>query len=173
MGKLEEIDPIPDTSTTGFTEMTPEAESTVINDNDAWDGHAFAVPWAGNTYIIFEHGTNRAITLKNGKLSLQNVKDDPGANNRWHCVEKQGYFGFYNLKSFVYIGHTGPDHRVIAKAKSHNNWEQITPRKHPDGGYQILFPYFEHTLMMLSVAEGGGKLVRTRHGEARWDFAKT
>jgi hypothetical protein len=167
--KLEELDPIPEPSLASFTEMTPQTEGTVID--DAWDGRAYAIPWPGNTYVIVEHGSNRAITLNNGRICLHDF-DDESANNRWHCVEKQGYFGFYNLKSHVYLGHNGAENRVYARAKAHNNWEMITPRKHPDGGYQLLFPYFEHTLMLLSVADGNEKLVRTRHGETRWDFIK-
>jgi hypothetical protein len=170
MSKLDELDPIPETSTTGYTQRTPETEATEVG--DAWNGHIYAVPWPGSSYIIFEHGTNRAITLEHGKVCLRNADENPSANNRWQCVEKQGYFGFYNLKSLVYMGHSGPDHRIVARAKEQKGWEQITPRKHPEGGYQLLFAYFEHTLMMLSVSNEGERLVRTNHGDSRWDFVK-
>ncbi|KAH7326258.1 hypothetical protein B0I35DRAFT_422270 [Stachybotrys elegans] len=172
MAKFEELGSATETSTAGITQMTPDTEGTVI-DGDSWDGLVYAVPWPSNSYIILEHRTKRAITLRNGQLYLQDIREDPGANNRWQCVEKQGYFGFCNLKSFVYIGHNGSENRAVATAKAHENWEQITPRQHPKGGYQLLFPYYQHTLRMLSVAEDGETLIRTNHGDARWDFVKT
>jgi hypothetical protein len=168
-----ENDPMLDASSIGDTQFTPRTDETVVG--DVWDGHTYTVPWPNTTFIIVEHGTNRAITLTDDGVCLLPIKDGStkGTNsNRWHCVEKQGYFGFYNPESRVYLGHNGGSNGVVAVARLQKGWELLTPRKHPDGGYQLLFPYYEHTLMMITVANPGGKLVRTHHGETRWDFIK-
>ncbi|KAI9149880.1 hypothetical protein HJFPF1_09626 [Paramyrothecium foliicola] len=157
-----------DASTAASTVMTPYTDLTAVD--DAWHGHAYAVPWPGSTYIIVEHGGDAAITVTNQGVRLRDMKDDNNANNRWQCVEKNGYFGFYNQNTRTYLGHNGKDR--IVQGRVHDRWEYITPRKHPDGGYQLLFPFWEHTLLVLSIDGDGKSLLRTRHGQNRWDFLK-
>ncbi|RSL56220.1 hypothetical protein CEP54_008974 [Fusarium duplospermum] len=156
------------TSTTGDSILTPDT-STVMGEDPNYSRRS-EPPWPGNTYKIFEKGRNRAITLtKDGGLCLQNPDKHPDVNDRWQCVDSNNYIGFYNPKARVYMGHDGND-GIRASAVVLKGWEQMTPRHHPDGGYQLLMPYWSTTMMMVTAEEDGGKVMRTRHGTTLWQF---
>lgn len=155
------------TSVTGFTMMTPPTTET----ESVWDGKYYAIPWPGNTYIVIEKGSDRAITLSEDGLCLQELSQSQNANNRWLCVEKNGYFGLYNAKTGVYLGHDSAS-TMQACAHSLDEWELITPRLHPEGGYQLLMPFWAHTLMMITVEDDGKRLARRQHGLTTWEFIK-
>lgn len=110
------------------------------------------MPWPGSTYIILEKGSDRAITLTEGQLRLQSVNKEQDANNRWLCVERDGYFGYCSAKSGFYIGHDGKN-GMRASQRALEWWESITPRRHADGGYQLLSPDECHSLLGITVAE--------------------
>ncbi|KAK8176876.1 hypothetical protein IWX90DRAFT_377614 [Phyllosticta citrichinensis] len=155
-------------STTTITAVTPPTEPA---DNNLWSGRG-AVPWPSNTFQILEKCSNRAIALaKEGNVVLKPAASHGDASTHWLCVEKNGYFGFHNPKSGHYLGHDGKN-GIKAQAKVLKHWEQLTPREHPEGGYQILFPYWEHTLMVLCVADDGKKLARRDHGTTLWEFVR-
>lgn len=155
-----------DDETTADTAVTPP--STIL-----WDGISYSVPWPNNTYIIVEKGSDQAITVVGNRLCLQHRVANPDANNTWLCVEKNNYFSFLNLKSGVYLGHDG-NAGMLAKATAAGDWEFFTARRHPEGGYQLLTPYYWHTLMMVTTTgSGDGKrLARTSHGSTLWEFIK-
>jgi hypothetical protein len=146
-----------DFSLTGFTEL--------------WDGRYCAVPWPNNTYIIIETASVRAITLTENGLCLQDIEEGQDANNRWLCVEKNGYFAFYNPKSGVYMGHDGGNN-MRASATALEDWELMTPRRHPDGGYQLLVPHWWHTMTIVTLTEDGKRLVKRPHAQTTWEFIK-
>lgn len=128
------------------------------------------VPWPGKTFIIMQKGTTQAITLLDGHLSMQDAIDFIGQDsNRWMCVEQNGYFGFYNKSTMTYLGHDNKGN-VTASARKLAGWELITPRRHPNGGYQLLSPHWAETLHSFNVAGGTGKLVRVPHGDTIWEF---
>ncbi|CAM1510701.1 Fc.00g010360.m01.CDS01 [Cosmosporella sp. VM-42] len=144
---------------------------TPTTTDDLWDGLCRAVPWHGNTYMILEKTSGRAITLTNHKLGLQDMVEYHDAHNRWLCVETNGYFGFQDPKTGQYIGHDG-NCGMRAMATVFKEWEFMTPRKHPDGGYQLLAPHWWHTLRVVTVAEDGESLVLRQHGTTLWEFVK-
>ncbi|KAK5993480.1 hypothetical protein PT974_06911 [Cladobotryum mycophilum] len=162
------------TSTSGSTIFTPytssHGDSATVN-GELWDGRCYAVPWPGETYIILEKDTGRAITLANGRLRLQEIQDDGNTQCHWLCVEANGYFGFLNVKSGRYLGHNG-EWNMRASASVLQDWEYFTPRRHPKGGYQLLTPYYHHTLRGMTVANDGVSLVRKQHGATLWEFVK-
>ncbi|KAJ4317167.1 hypothetical protein N0V84_007471 [Fusarium piperis] len=94
-------------STSAASISTPPT-STVMTD-DHGRSHNYQVPWPGNTYMIVQKGTDRAITLTSTGLQLQDIEQDPEANNHWQCIESNNYIGFYNQKFRVYMGHDGRD----------------------------------------------------------------
>lgn len=142
-----------------------------------WDGdNFFSVPWPGSVYVILEKASCHTITLRNGSLSLSELDLDGKQDeySYWLCVEDNGYFGFFNTKSGKYIGHDG-EWDMQATAVHSKDWKYlITPRRHPDGGYQLLTPLWQHThtLMEVAVADDGKSLVRRQHGTTLWMFIK-
>ncbi|KAH7177056.1 hypothetical protein EDB81DRAFT_773946 [Dactylonectria macrodidyma] len=171
----------PESSVAGFTAATTETSisaktppttvsSETVVDN-LFDGQYSAVPWPDSTYMIIEKGSNRAITLTPGGLRLQDIKDGRNGNNHWLCVERNNYFGFYNEKSRRYLGHDGKM-GMRASATVLEEWEFMVPRLHPEGGYQLLLPFWSHTMMILAPIKNGDRLTRARHGTALWVFSK-
>ncbi|KAK7515421.1 hypothetical protein IWZ03DRAFT_284551, partial [Phyllosticta citriasiana] len=137
-----------------------------------------AVPWPSNTYQILEKASGRAITITNDpnipnstSITLQPCAGLTDSRTHWLCVEKNGYFGFHSPKAGTYLGHDGKK-GVRATATALEGWELLTPREHPEGGYQLLMPYWEHTLMVLCLAEDGTALARRNHGTTLWEFVR-
>ncbi|KAK7536836.1 uncharacterized protein J3D65DRAFT_667562 [Phyllosticta citribraziliensis] len=154
-----------------LTPLTSPTEPSMAADDDFWRSRG-TVPWPSNTYQIIEKATGRAIALVNGNVALKHVSSPHDPATHWLCVEKNGYFGFHNPISGRYLGHDGK-RGISPGAAALNNWELITPREHPEGGYQIMFPFgfFSHALMVLCVAEDG-KLAMRNHGTTIWEFVK-
>lgn len=148
--------------------MDTPSESTI---DDTWDGRNY-VPWPSGVYRIFEKGTDSVIALKDHDLCLRDVAENHNGYDRWLCVDANGYFGFVNTKSGTYLGHNGKKDEIHASAVECKGWECFTPRSHPDGGYQLLTPYYGSTLKMVSVADDGRSLVRRPHGTTLWTFEK-
>ncbi|KAI9898602.1 hypothetical protein N3K66_006962 [Trichothecium roseum] len=134
-----------------------------------WSELDDTVPWPGSTYIIIERGTDRAITITEDGICLREVEKE--ANDRWLCVGRDNYFGFYNEKKGVYMGHDG-DYRIQAMASALEAWEMMLPVRHPDGGYQLLMPHWWHTMMIMTIGEDGDNLVRAKHATTSWVFFK-
>lgn len=157
-------------SESSATDFTPD-HTTVTQSQcgEVWDGRILAVPSPGNTYTIVEHGTDRAICLEATKPFLSN---DPNANNRWLVVEHQGYYGLLNKKTGRYISHDGRN-RIHAAVKKMSDWECFVPRQHHQGGYQLLSPYYQHTMMIVTVSGDGKGLERRQHADTCWDFIRT
>jgi hypothetical protein len=129
------------------------------------------VPWPGKSYLILSKGTTHAITLMQGRvLQMQDAIDFVGSvDNRWQCIERNGYFGFYNGHAMTYLGHDNKGN-VVATAKKMQGWELLTPRRHPDGGYQLLSPHWAEELHSINVVDSTGALVRSPHGNTLWEF---
>lgn len=118
--------------------------------------HAFPVP--GQTFILLEASTGRALTLIDGNLRLAYVPDpelmsvsdqqlhpNPSAagstapqcvttkgqcNWHWHCVETSGWLGFRNAASGTFLGHDMWQN-IIARVYRHQGWEWMTVRPAP------------------------------------------
>lgn len=156
--------------TTNFTAETSLNISTVIY--GLWDGRVYAVPWPGNTYIIIEKDSDRAIILTKNGLRLQDTKGDhQSPNNHWLCAERNGYFGFLNPKAGKYMGNNGGT-GIHAAATVIEAWKLMASKRHPDGGYHLPLPHWWHTLMMVIVANDGQRLARRQHGQTQWEFIK-
>lgn len=150
--------------------MDTPSETTI---HDTWNGRVYSVPWPGNVYRIFEKGTDNVIALNGLSFCcLRDMAEDHRGYDLWLCVEANGYFGFFNPKSGKYLGHNGKKDGIYASAVRFKSWECFTPRSHPDGGYQLLTPYYESTLKMVTVADDGCSLVRRPHGTTLWEFEK-
>jgi hypothetical protein len=122
--------------------------------------------------LIVQKGTDYAITLLRGSVPRLHAIADAGDstnNNRWQCVEFNGHFAFYNGRTMRYLGHDGSGN-VVAIAKRIDNWELIIPRRHPEGGYQLLSPHWMSALYSINVLDDTDMLARTRHGNTLWEF---
>ncbi|KAL7940077.1 hypothetical protein V8C42DRAFT_338644 [Trichoderma barbatum] len=156
-------------STASSKGCTPCSGSTTSD--HIWDDHFNAVPWPGSVYRVIEKASGQAITLKNGCLCLQTVDDSCDEYSHWLCVETNGYFGFFNQKANKYLGHNG-EWDMQASAVKFLDWEYLTPRMHPAGGYQLLTPFWHHTLREVAVTDDGKRLIRRQHGTTLWTFVK-
>lgn len=159
-----------------MTPPTRDGESTIIDAQ--WDGLPYAVPWPGSTFIIVEKATGRAITVRDGKVGMEEhaVGASAGASShrgkQWFCVEKNGHFGFQNQASGKYIGHDG-NFGIRASVSHLLAHEFIVVRKHPQGGYQLLALHDKGlALRVISVNEDGDGLVTREHGPTLWEFYK-
>jgi hypothetical protein len=135
------------------------------------------IPWPGPTFLILEKGTSHALSLHpssdlvvvNHISPLQSPDARNAGSSHWHCVERNGYFGFRNVRSGMYLGHDNGG-RVRATAERLQAWEMFTPRRHPDGGYQLLSPHWADGLWVVGVEAGTGNVVREQRGGAVWEF---
>ncbi|WQF88300.1 hypothetical protein CDEST_13314 [Colletotrichum destructivum] len=135
----------------------------ICSDTTQWD-----TPWPGDIFQIVERSTRRAITLVDHEVLLRYASGSRTPSTLWYCIEKDGYFGFQNPRTGRYLGH---DNRAGTCTQVHmKGWEMWTPRKHPDGGYQLLSPFWSGALMVLCLADDGITLTRRKHGTTLWDF---
>lgn len=140
-------------------------------DERLWNGHV-DVPWPGHTFQITTKDTRKTIAVVGSNLVLLDGEEDyRDPRTLWLCVEKNGYFAFQNPSSGIFFGHDGRS-GMLASALELNKWEMWTPRQHPGGGYQLLSPFWSHTLMVLCVARDGRALTRRTHGTTLWEFVR-
>ncbi|OHE91361.1 hypothetical protein CORC01_13338 [Colletotrichum orchidophilum] len=143
--------------------------TTSIAGDISTDAHLSDVPWPGKTFYIIERQSGKAITLVDDQPVLLDLRTTRDPSTVWLCVEKQGYFGFQNPSAGKFIGHGGKSD-VGTWSCELREWESWTPRQHPEGGYQLLSPYWSHTLMVLCVAQDRINLCRRSHGTTLWEF---
>ncbi|EQL01546.1 hypothetical protein G6O67_007019 [Ophiocordyceps sinensis] len=160
-----------DSTICGFTALTPPTTIAAT----VWDGWHHAVPWPGHTFMIVEKNSKRAITLPDtsGRVCLQDTHEghDTNARQQWHCVRRYGWFGFLNPQSGKYLGHN--DHNgIVARADKQGCWENLMPRKHPDGGYELLLPHWWWAVRVMVVAHDGKSLAVRDDGTTLWEFVK-
>ncbi|KAL7817906.1 hypothetical protein V8C44DRAFT_207825 [Trichoderma aethiopicum] len=168
-----------DDSSAVLTNCAPETPAATIAEapvaavkDEPPDGRRYVVPWPGSKYHIFLDGTDQVIcSHDDGKLHLCDADKDDLQLHTWVCVEKEGYFGFFNTHTGRFIGH-GNDGWMHSTAKNHRGWELITVRRHPEGGYELLMPYWSHTLKKVRVFDGSKTVVLKRYGTTRWQFVK-
>lgn len=164
----KKFDTMSNQSTATFQMNTPP---TTMEATDSLWGGPGAVPWPENTFQIIEKQSGRAITLVGDQPKLQSLRDTSHLDTHWLCVKQDGYFGFQNPQTGRYLGHDGK--AGIRTSVFHlKNREVWTPRQHPEGGYELLSPYYSQTLMILCVDEDGSTLVRRRHGTTLWEFVR-
>ncbi|KAH6647114.1 hypothetical protein BKA67DRAFT_663460 [Truncatella angustata] len=164
----------PKIPTTESDVRAPPTTSPTASGSNSRDDFAFSGLFPGKTYVILEKISSRAITSTGDGLCLEDIEDDSdewNQNNRWLCVESNGYLALQDVKSGKYMGHDGKQN-VCAQATKLGGWECITTRDHPNGGYQLLSPHWLQSLMAIVVAEDGKSLVRRQHGTTLWRFVK-
>ncbi|KAL6874787.1 hypothetical protein J3F83DRAFT_728675 [Trichoderma novae-zelandiae] len=160
-----------DDSSTIFARLAPKTSEPTIMD-EPWDGRRYAVPWPGNKYHIFLRGTDQVIcSNSDGKFHMCDINKDKPRLHTWSCVENDGYFGFSNTQTGKFIGHKN-DGLLHSTASHHRDWELMTARRHPEGGYELLMPYWSHTLKKVRVLDGSRTLLVKRDGTTLWQFVK-
>ncbi|KAK4460672.1 hypothetical protein QBC42DRAFT_271926 [Cladorrhinum samala] len=102
-------------------------------------------PSSGQIYMITDAHFQHALTIQDGQLKLINLAS---ANTHekgsyfWHCVENNGWLGFRNAASATYLGQNGFG-GVIASAKGHKQWEQLSVRYDSErGGYLLMIGWW-------------------------------
>lgn len=155
-------------SSTTFRGYTPPTTNEAPD--SLWSGRG-AIPWPENTFQIIEKQSGKAITLDGDQPKLQDLEETSHQDTHWLCVKQDGYFGFHNPQTGRYLGHDGKT-GISTRVFHLKDWELWTPRQHPEGGYELLSPYYSHTLMVLCVDQDGSTLVRRRHGTTLWEFVR-
>lgn len=163
--------PLTSTVTTTMLPPTSIVTATVLQKEDEkLKDHHGDIPWHGNTFQIVDKATGKAITDLGYSLELLELEDASDPRTMWYCVEKNAYFGFQNLNSRKFLGHDGHS-GVRASAFELNAWEMWTPPQDPNGAYELLSPFWEHTLMGLHTT-GNSWLTRRTHGVTVWVFRR-
>jgi hypothetical protein len=139
--------------------------SSFWGDNSVRD----AVPWPGSTYIIVDRAGGRAITMIDGRLSLETDACATGSAT-WVCIENKGWFGFRNTASGKYMGHDGRKN-IYAVKNHHQAWEFFIARPCPDGGYLLLTTHYD-LLLKMRIGDDGRSLVAREDGGSVWEFIK-
>ncbi|KAH6894109.1 hypothetical protein B0T10DRAFT_456355 [Thelonectria olida] len=149
-----------------LTMDTPSTASELLGSPDA-------VPWQGNTYMILEKGTNRAMTFHLNRAHVEDL--DEALSNKedqiWLCVEKNGYLGFHYPPFGGYLS-CGEDFVVHARSQHLSSDECFTLRHHPSGGYQLLSKLDGDKLWMVVTSDEGETLEVREHGMTLWVFKK-
>jgi hypothetical protein len=166
-----EGDAVSEQSTTCYTPTTARFPLlSVMDDGGLWDGRPSVVPWPGNIYMIVETSTRTCITYENKKILLKESNDAPKTSNSWYCVEKDGYYGFQHTASGRFLGRNN-ERKIHAEVTHLKPYEMYVPRKHPEGGYQLMMPH-DGRLRVMCVNETGDGLVDRDYGRTTWEFYK-
>ncbi|KAM0257179.1 hypothetical protein ACHAQJ_004540 [Trichoderma viride] len=159
------------TSTRASTIHTPPVDFATLDRLHLTDDRFGAIPWPENTYAILDKASGRALTVFEGQLRLMGQRGDNfEAGSLWLCVEAKGYFGFFNEQTGGYLGHDGCL-QIHASAQRFNSNQRFIPRRHFNGGYQLLTPSSD-SQDQVAIAVCGEKLVTRQHGGTCWEFVK-
>lgn len=173
--KLEQNDATSTTTTSPSTE-DPTPTETVVSDDFEGDiygadpGVGEAVPWVGETFVIRDRESGKAIAVNDdGDVRLSFfIFVATHQSCHWKCVEKDGWFGFKHEGR--YLGHNGRG-GFHAEVKHHRAYEYFSARKHPKGGYQLMTLH-GWVFRNMAIGKDGEELVETTNEGALWDFVK-
>ncbi|KAI1428977.1 hypothetical protein F5Y12DRAFT_586205 [Xylaria sp. FL1777] len=164
-------------TTTGASTKVGNAECTTPNRTSSTftiDGGVTSVPEREKTYMIRDMKSGGAVTLVDGRVTLEL---DAGTKGGWHwrCEEHpSGWIGFRNAVSASYLGRDNKG-GFIAKAEYLKDWEMFVLRPRDPRGYNLLVKY-GHTLKPMGISndETKPKLVEvpTFDEAARWEFVE-
>jgi hypothetical protein len=109
-----------------------------------------SIPWPGRTFIIRNRANGKVITFLDGEIIL----DKPGGLGtfRWRCVEKFGWLGFKDPASALHLGYD-KESRLRCAMDHHQDWEYISPRMRPDGGFVLMVLVEQQLLPLGAVVE--------------------
>ncbi|PTB40530.1 uncharacterized protein TrAFT101_005711 [Trichoderma asperellum] len=110
---------------------------------------------------------HRILTLCNGELKFLS-KPIPGGGAFWHCVKKDGWYGFRNTVSGAYLGHDTKG-KITATKPQHESDEYFIMDRHEKGGY-ILLMRNDAELLQVSISEDGRSLTQQKETGTSWDF---
>lgn len=126
-------------------------------------------PCPGFTYIIRVKDTDRAMTLTNDGLRLEDTAKGQNENNRWLCVDDGMYIGFYNIKAKVFMGHDNKGIMVAMYPKL-KPWEWMGYRKDRKGGYQLLSARWSVHKKFVNAIEDCTRVARENNLHTLWEF---
>jgi hypothetical protein len=124
------------TSTTDFTpSVDPEETAKDASTSDSANALESSVPRADSNLIIRDVVSEKVLIFQKGSICLGDV----GGNYtyRWSCVEKDGWFGFQDPVSHMFLGHDRQG-TIRCQAIYHRAWEDFSIRSVPGGGYNLL-----------------------------------
>ncbi|KAJ8131418.1 hypothetical protein O1611_g2212 [Lasiodiplodia mahajangana] len=149
---------------------SPESSSTFTMNNAV-----ASAPEPGETYMIRECSSERALTLVDGKPT---VLLNEGTRGGWHwkCEEHpNGWIGFRNAVSGRYLGRDDNGGYMV-EATKFDHWESFVLRPREVGGYNLCVR-FRDKLKPMGIVDADGptpKLVDAKSPDqaARWEFVR-
>ncbi|EHK26558.1 uncharacterized protein TRIVIDRAFT_19490, partial [Trichoderma virens Gv29-8] len=130
------------------------------------------VPWPGNTYTIQVKGSGEVIATWVGQVYVRGPAGIMKETTHWLCVEANGYFGFFNKYTNKYLSFQDdlvPTDRMQATS-TFGSSQLFLPRRHPEGGYQLLVPASNNTLKQVATLNDGETLITRLHAGVIWEF---
>jgi hypothetical protein len=169
------------TSTTASTILTPRTNSVTLDSLSLQDDSSDSIPWPGNTYAILDKASGKAISVATSTnmagqhnwaifLSEQRI-DNFDTNSLWLCVEAKGYFGFFNEETGKYLGYSSSKQRMLVLDEEFNSYQYFIPRRHFNGGYQLLTAAND-SMEQVAFDASDSKFVRRQHAGICWKFVK-
>lgn len=105
-----------------------------------------SIPRPGSSFLIQSAMTGKVITFQQGRVVLGQL----GGHNmtRWQCVENQGWLGFRDPASGMFLGYD-ENEELCCTVKKQSLWENFCVRQRPEGGYLLLMTHYPNWLMVL------------------------
>ncbi|KAL6700390.1 hypothetical protein J3F84DRAFT_358031 [Trichoderma pleuroticola] len=155
------------TSTASSIIFTSKDDSITIGDLSLQDGSPDTVPWPDKTYMIREKDSGQVIGILDGKLYMHEFSQslDPETYH-WFCVESNGYFGFFNRGSNTYL--SSKDGYKLSTVSDFGSREYLFPRRHPNGGYQLLVA--AGTMLKQVAIRSQDNIILRQHAGTIWEF---
>jgi hypothetical protein len=148
---------------------TETSSPTIIGEHDSRS----EIPCHGSTYIIRAVSSEDVMTLLDGNVVLAPLGTH--GSIYWTCIEKQGWFGFRNCSSHMFICHDG-NGRLRCTAQENSGWRQFTVTPLPKGGYIMqMLDWWTLRPIVINPEKGLQKLGRTGDKMSEgvvWEFLK-
>lgn len=120
--------------------------------------------------MIREKDSGQVIGISNGKPFMHKFSKglDPEPYH-WFCVESNGYFGFFNRRSNKYL--SSRNGYALCTVSDFGTKEYFFPRRHPNGGYQLLVAVSSTMLNQVAILSHDNIIMR-QHAGAIWEFVQ-
>lgn len=120
--------------------------------------------------MIREKHSGQVIGISEGKLYMHEFSKGLDAEPyHWFCVESNGYFGFFNKRNNKYLSCRNGS--ALCTVSDFGTNEYFFPRRHPNGGYQLLVAVNSSRLNQVAILSQDDIIMR-QHAGTIWEFVQ-